>query len=332
MQLPRDLRGADHSRLATAGTEHDEREARRGPSEGHQAVFRQAYIGSRLPQVGMVLVDGVRVHQVEGPVEGRDVYINQRPTPGKLAWTKAHHQRQFGVGSLVTLADLEISIPDEPLAKVMRSCSDRCSAGLGLLAACLDERATFRVLFENLIVFNPSGDIWGVADHVKGVRNFGPDREWGQSARADLEALSLSDHLRTACRWFLRGVQSGPSESAFMFLATAIESLVNDPDVGKAAFDVKAIREAYEAAGGQEDGLPMGIGPCAGLRGEVIHKGVDDDDKLRSAWYSLERVARLLLRDKLGYESPWPLDPSEGVEGVREEEVRERHFFDGSEE
>jgi hypothetical protein len=276
-------------------------------------------------------VDGVTIRQTEGPVDGREVYIQQLPIENTLAWQKAHHQSQFGVGGYVTLADLPLFVDQALLGRQMVESSKRCTAALGLVAACLDERATFRHLFDNLILFDDEGNIVGVLDHVGGVRNFGPTRDWSDAAQDALQTIELADELRASCRWFLKGVVGGPSEDGIMFLATALESIVNDPSAGKQSFDVKAIRSRFEAAGGNESDLPLDIGRCAGMRARVIHKGLEDDAQVRPTWYSLERIARTLLRKALGYDSPWPLDPSEGMVSVTHEFVSDRQYVNGQE-
>jgi hypothetical protein len=276
-------------------------------------------------------VDGVHIRQVDGPIVGREVYVQQLHTPEQVAWAKAHHQRSFGAGALVTVADLDVTVDEQSLGLHLRSWSKRCSAALGLVAACLDERATHRLLFENLNVFGPDGSIFGVVDVANSVRSFGPDRLWDDRSRDLLQAVEADDPLRTAFRWFLRAVISGPGETGLLMLATTIESLVNDPGAGKSAFDVKRIREAFAKAGGQEDALDLDVGRCAGLRAEVVHKGVEEDSKLRAAWYSLELIARTILRDRLLYDSPWPLQPGAGAEVVPWRTTIERHFVEGRE-
>ncbi len=330
MSLPNQLRGRDMGRVRTAGKE----EYRLGPPAGiagKKAVFRQVYLGSRLPHIDGLQVDGVHIHQVDGPIDGREVYIQQLPTPGRVSWVKAHHQRPFGTGGLLTLAELHLTVEEEALGLRMGRWSKQCSAALGIVAACLDERATYRLLVENLIVYESDGSIAGVADVAPRIRNFGPERGWDQKSRDALEALEPDDALRTACRWFLRAIVSGPSETGLLMLATTIESLVNDASTGKPAFDVRGIREAFESAGGVEADLQLDIGRCAGLRAQIVHKGIEEDDNLRAAWYSLEMMARTLLRDQLSYSSPWPFDPGDGAESLPWRTVIERHFINGRE-
>ncbi len=330
MSLPKHLRGRDMGRVNAAATEEHRIGQPTGIS-GKKAVFRQVYLGSRLPNVDRLEVDGVHVHQLEGPVEAREVFIQQLPTPERVSWAKAYHQHAFGIGALVTLADLHVTVDEQALGLHMGRWSKQCSAALGLVAACLDERATYRLLVENLIVYETDGSIAGVADVAPGIRTFGPFRDWDHAAKDALEALEPDDALRTACRWFLRAVVSGPGETGMLWLATTIESLVNEPGTGKPAFDVKRIHEAFQAAGGNETELPLGIGRCAGLRAQIVHKGTEEDENLRAAWYSLETVARTLLRDRFAYSSPWPLHPGQGAEELPWDTVIERHFLYGEE-
>lgn len=329
MRLPSNLRGRDHSRQETAGEETHLLQ----PTglTGNSGIFRQVYLGSPLPCVDELTVDEVKIYSVVGPMEAREVYVQQLPTPGLLTWAEAHHQREVGIGTILIVADLPVTLSDESLGADMVAWSRRCQASMGLIAACLDERLAGQLLVENLIVLDESGEVVGVADHVVGIRNYGVDRTWSIDYQQALEGLEPSEAARSACRWFLRGVANGPSETGILNLATCIESLVNDPNAGKPAFHVAAIREMYEAAGGSDGELPLSIGLCAGLRAEIVHKGTEDHDRLRAGWYSLERVARLLLRSKLEYNSPWPIDPSEGVDALLDEVVTDRHFQDGLE-
>lgn len=120
----------------------------------------------------------------------------------------------------------------------------------------------------------------------------------------------------------------GPSESGLLFLATSIESVVNDPGAGKsgASFNPDRIRTAFADAGGDESQLELDIGRCAGLRAQVVHHGVEDHEQLRSGWYTLEWVARTLLRHELNMVEVWPIHPSSGLEVNTTEWVNERHF------
>ncbi len=326
LRLPH-LTGQDHSRHETAG--HAE-ELVGDPVgfAGLDAVFRQVWLGSPLPGTSTLVVDGVRVAQQEGPIDIREVLITQLPTNEDVVFSKAHHNKVVGAGGFLTIADLDVRIPGELMGKAMIDWSRRCSGALGLLACALDERATFKKAGENLIVHDANGEVIAVADCTPAVRNFGPNREITPDNAQLLASADLTDHIRTACRWFLRGVTGGPSEDGVLLLATAVESLVNDPNDGKSgsSFNPRKIRAAFVGAGGDESDLQLDIGRCAGLRARVVHHGVEDHEQLRAGWYALELVARTLMRHELHLDHVWPVNPGSGF-GVRIRGfVFDRHF------
>lgn len=241
-----------------------------------------------------------------------------------MTWQKAHHVKRVGIGSYVTLVELDVEIEDELIAKDMVGWSRRCSAAAGAVACLLDKRGLYQCVVENLIVYDAVGAVAGVADHTIGVRNFGVDR---QPPRRFFDSTSgLTEELRVAARWFLQGVQKGPSEAGLLMLATATESLVNDTEKGKNSFSPNAIRQAFESAGGSEGDLRLGIGRCAGLRARVVHTGTEDDEELQRGWYSLEQIVRTILTNRLNISTSWPVDPSDGADEFADLDLRERQY------
>jgi len=85
---------------------------------------------------------------------------------------------------------------------------------------------------------------------------------------------------------------------------------------------VRRVEDALAEAGLALNQLPLSIGRLAGLRAEVVHKGIEQPELLYAGFYELEALARLLLRHRLGVaEGAWPLVPSEsmlrpGLQGV----------------
>ena len=85
---------------------------------------------------------------------------------------------------------------------------------------------------------------------------------------------------------------------------------------------VRRVEDALAEAGLALNQLPLSIGRLAGLRAEVVHKGIEQPELLYAGFYELEALARLLLRHRLDIaEGAWPLEPSDsmprpGLQGV----------------
>jgi hypothetical protein len=98
------------------------------------------------------------------------------------------------------------------------------------------------------------------------------------------------------------------------------------PPTGKADTrpEVRRVEEALTEAGLALDQLelPVSIGRLAGLRADVVHKGMEQPELLHAGFYELEALTRLLLRHRLGIvQGAWPLEPSDsmlrpGLQGV----------------
>jgi hypothetical protein len=72
-------------------------------------------------------------------------------------------------------------------------------------------------------------------------------------------------------------------------------------------------------AGIDPDGLPLHTGLLIRLRGKIVHEGLEDHERLRTAYYEMEAIVRTLIRQKAGlpggwfptqnlgaYAAPWP--------------------------
>jgi hypothetical protein len=117
-------------------------------------------------------------------------------------------------------------------------------------------------------------------------------------------------------------VQSGPTPDAFVFLWIAMEALAPPTSKGDTRSDVRRVEEALTEAGVALDQLELSIGRLAGLRADIVHKGIEQPELLHAGFYELEALARLLLRHRLGVvEGAWPLVPGDsmlrpGLQGV----------------
>jgi hypothetical protein len=107
-----------------------------------------------------------------------------------------------------------------------------------------------------------------------------------------------------------------------VFLWIAMEALAPPTGKGDNRPHVRRVEDALAEAGLALDQLQLSIGRLAGLRAEVVHKGIEQPELLYTGFYELEALARLLLRHRLGIaEGAWPLMPSEsmlrpGLQGV----------------
>jgi hypothetical protein len=197
-----------------------------------------------------------------------------------------------------------------------------------MLAALLDEQVAQQELLEDLIVYDSTGSRpWASVDTGVRVRDFLPRNRVLTKQRQLLEQLASFDMSQEraelgAGRWYLRAVQSGPTPDAVVFLWIAMEALAPPTGKGDNRPHVRRVEDALAEAGLALDQLQLSIGRLAGLRAEVVHKGIEQPELLYTGFYELEALARLLLRHRLGIaEGAWPLMPSEsmlrpGLQGV----------------
>jgi hypothetical protein len=197
---------------------------------------------------------------------------------------------------------------------------DQVLVAVSILAALLDERVAQRELLEDLIIYDSTGSRpWAAVDTGVRVRDFLPKNRVLSEQRQLLEQLATFDlsHERAelgASRWYLRAVQSGPTPDAVVFLWIAMEALAPPTGRGDTRSDVRRVEEALTEAGLALDQLQLSIGRLAGLRADVVHKGIEEPELLNAGFYELEALARLLLRHRLGVvQGAWPLSPGESM-------------------
>lgn len=117
-----------------------------------------------------------------------------------------------------------------------------------------------------------------------------------------------------AGRWYLRAVQSGPTPDAVVFLWIAMEALAPPTGKGDSRPEVRRVEETLTEAGLALDQLELSVGRLAGLRADVVHKGMEQPELLYAGFYELEALARLPLRHRLGgVQGAWPLTPSDST-------------------
>jgi hypothetical protein len=182
---------------------------------------------------------------------------------------------------------------------------------VALVAAVLDERIAQRELFEDVLLFGLEDDEQvDAVDSRPRIRRFLPFRV-DRSSRGGLASLALlsqrhGQRIAVPARWYLAGVQLGPTPDAIVFLWIAIEGLVGDGS------KLGATKAALQAAGASDEFIDsLQLRSLIRLRGHVVHKGDEDPANLASGFYRLESVARILLRHELGVITSWPPSPGD---------------------
>jgi hypothetical protein len=135
-------------------------------------------------------------------------------------------------------------------------------------------------------------------------------------ALAALAGVSLGDGslIARAARLYRRAALEGPTADAYVALFLAVESLLDTRQPRKV--DLDAI---LTDAGIDPDGVPLHTGLLIDLRGKIVHEGLEDHERLRTAYYELEAIVRTLIRQKAelrggwfpaqnlsAYAEPWP--------------------------
>jgi hypothetical protein len=216
---------------------------------------------------------------------------------------------RVGDGLPLSVCEIEDEYPISSMADQFDLWRDEAFAALGLLAALLDERVAQELVFEDAIVFDKNGEPLGTLDVRRKIRNFYP-YPITEDAPEQLERLgdaAVEPSLAMAARWYLRAVQGGPRADAIVYFWTAIEALLGPANGSKA----DQLKDALRAAGADPDPdeLPISVTRLSWIRGEVVHKGKEQPDDLTRGYYWLEAITRILLRDRLGLDGVWPLQP-----------------------
>jgi hypothetical protein len=294
-----------------------------GVLDGHPARYRLAFVAMEVPGLpAVVRVGSVEITQQTGPIWTQHTYIRQRPG-WRPRYDKTMHQGYFQVGDglQLTLAELPVAVPrSEHIHYALVRWRDQVLAAISILAAVLDERVAQRELLEDLIVYDSTGSRpWAAVDNLVRVRDFLPKKRVLSEQRLLLEGLKELDLSHDgselgAARWYLRAVQSGPTPDAVVFLWIAMEALAPPTGKGDTRSEVRLVEDALEKAGLAVDQLELPVGRLAGLRGDIVHKGIEQPALLHEGFYELEFLTRLLLRHRLGVaEAGWPLTPNQSM-------------------
>lgn len=258
-------------------------------------------------------VGPVTVYQTAGPIRTQQTYVTQLPGD-RLVFHKTMHNHDVGRGRFVTVALRPSRVPPDIL-EAMDVWSRECQAALGIVASYLDERVASGPLVEDLVIFDEAGEKEiALLDRTGNVRNFPPDWSVEPDDLAPLRDVPLAETSLWArsARWYLKGVQEGPSADGVLFLCTALDALIQPAGKGKAAFNVKRIEASMEAVGMDPTKLGMSAGRIANLRAQIVHQGDETPEALKDGYYCLELMIRLLIRQQLSRsldsKKGWPPD------------------------
>lgn len=294
-----------------------------GPVEesivGRDAIYRMVFLSMQVEGLQAVTVGRTQISQHDGPVYAQATAVKQLP-----GWTVNFQKSMFsgvvrvGEGQVVTVADLALTVREQEVNLLMEQCRQEILAEVGLLAACLDERVGMDILAENLYVLEEGGSPFAVVDRLTQRRSFVPSNDIDVRTRSTLDGLSqLTDEHRHSygfgSRWFQKAVALGPTPDAVVMLWASAEGLAQNycaRVLGKNWDGVKAIEAAIDHLRFDTRDFPIPIGRVFGVRSEIVHKGVEDPTYLDYAYYELEIVVRLLLRQAAGLEGEaWPVNP-----------------------
>jgi hypothetical protein len=262
-------------------------------------------------------VGGVQVDFVRGPVLAQRTEMRQRP--GHLPITFDKHMARVLVGDGELLAILSISedsVPEQPEAALLLW-RQRTEAAAGVLASVLDERVVGARVFEDAVLLS-DGETIGAMDWQERVRSFLPMEVTAldRPALDHLATINLGDGsaVARASRLYRRAAAEGPTADAYVLLYVAMESLLESTQPSKRELDA-----LLATAGIDPDGLPQHTGLLIRLRGQIVHEGLEDHERLRVAFYELEAIVRTLIRqvaelrggwwptlDIAAYATPWP--------------------------
>lgn len=291
---------------------------------GHRAVHRMAFRGMEVPGFPSELrIGATRVVQARGPIWTQVTSIRQEP-----GWRPVFHKSMryvaVGEGENLTVCNRDVTVPED-LTQAMEVWRGSTLALMSFVVAVLDERIAQRLILEDLLIYDTRGtDVIGVADHLTRVRTFQAANRMLEQHRRALESLVrkvdpvAENPVVSAGRWYLRGAQLGPVADAVVFFWIALEALAK-PQYGtnltpeqRRLSDVNWIEQAVGEAGVDPQHVSPSIGRLAGLRAEVVHGGVEQPPLLSEGYYTLERLVRLLLRERLGVNPfGWPLAPDQ---------------------
>jgi hypothetical protein len=273
--------------------------------QGNRALYRAVFRGMQVHGLSKELaIAGATLRFHQGPVLVQQTDLSQRAGYPLVFDKSMNHGVPVGEGHWLTLVEVEIDDYAGASKETISEARLHAESAVALVAAILDERIGQEMLAENLLIFDGEAPV-AVADLRELVRNYPPfeARETERDALAALGGLMLSRHVETAARWYLRGVQAGPSVDGVIFLWFAIEALTGTSKK-------KPIEEALRRAGRDPADQGLTVGELHGLRSSFVHDRPDSEpppaEKVKQGFYDLEAMVKALLRHELGVHSTWP--------------------------
>lgn len=274
--------------------------------EGYSAIYRIGFRSMMLEgmpeQVGFA---GSVIRHGLDPVVTNRTLILQQPGLG-LVWVKDREDAvEIGEGIPKLVFHVPFTVSSNLVIDFGRM-RDRALSAVGLLAVVLDERVALEELFQDVLLVDPSSDEeTAVVDAGLQVRSFLPrvvDELEEETLNSHQESSSFPPEVNVSARWYLKAAQAAPGPDAIVFFWIALEGLV--PAEGKKV--VKAVEAALDRTELPSNGLPVSVGRLYGLRADIVHKGIEDMDRIREGYYVLEEITRVLIRSKANLRSNWP--------------------------
>lgn len=273
--------------------------------QGNWALYRAVFRGMQIHGLPQELtIAGASLRFQQGPVLVQQTVLSQRAGYPLVFDKSMIHGAPVGEGHWLTLVEVEIDDYAGASKETIAEARQHAESAIALVASILDERVGQEMLAENLLIFDDEKPV-AVADLRELVRNYLPfeARETEHDALAALGDLELSRQAETAARWYLRGVQAGPSVDGVIFLWFAVEALTGTSKK-------KPIEKALRGAGRDPADQGLTVGELHGLRSSFVHDRPDSDpppvEKVRQGFYDLEAMVKTLLRHELGVHSTWP--------------------------
>jgi hypothetical protein len=268
-------------------------------------VYRLGF--SSVPLAGMpdhIRVGGVDIYRAIGPVATQQTLLRQRHGLPVVFDKAMDLGVDVAANEVLTICQITDVPPKDPGAAFI-GWREEAHGALGMLAAVLDDRVAIEERFEDLIQIRADVPA-SSADSRSRVRTFLPFDVTEEELRAmdDLGRLRLGEvpERAEAARWYLRGARQGPTADAVVCLWIAIEALTPARSTSPKIVEVMLIAAGFDPAwlGG------VTVGTLAGLRADIVHKGIREDPRIRDGFYRLEAIARVLIRQSAGITSSWP--------------------------
>jgi hypothetical protein len=249
-----------------------------------------------------LIIGDVRASVLTGPVLAQHTNLRQR-YGFPIVFDKYMTREHVGDGELILLLSIEHTVSDiTTVEQSVLRWRATAEGAAGTLAAVLDERTAGDSVFEDVVLLR-AGETVGAADVRARVRSFLPLEVTSQD-RAGLERLAdielEGSGVGRAARLLRRAALEGPTADAYVMLFVAAESVLDSRQPSKREFD-----EVLREAGFNPDGLPLHAGLLISLRGQIVHDGLEDHERLRMAYYEMEAIVRVLIRRAAGIEGGW---------------------------